>query len=451
MDENTPFIMPQDIEAEQAILGSILEDNKLINKILNTLEPESFFNTAHQHIFRAMVELTNNEKPIDPVLLGDQLLSLNLLDDIGGYAYLGELEDCTPSSSNLVHYSKIILDCSILREIISTTRDIGNKSKDPKNKVSELLAEAENAIKKISHRTNKKNYSAIKNLLAHNFERLEKLSESTDEITGIKSGLVDLDRYTSGFQDSDFIVIGARPSMGKTALALNISSYVAIKREVKGAVLIFSLEMSKDQLTTRILSSESKVDGKKLKTGKLDQDNWNSLAMSTDLLSSSKIFINDSTSITSQELTAITKQLDTEEEGGVSLVIVDYLQLMKGSRPDMPREQVIAEISRSLKALAKDLNIPVIALSQLNRSLESRRDRHPQLSDLRESGAIEQDADVIIFIYRDEVYNPETPDKGTAEIIIAKHRNGPTGMLRLAWNGKYTKFDNLSQAYQKEF
>lgn len=445
MNTTIPLTIPQDFEAEQALLGAILEDNSLISKIIGTIEPNSFFTKSHQQIFNAMLVLTDAKQPIDPVILGDQLRSLNQLEKSGWYIYLAELEECAPSSGNIVYYAKIILEYSLLRDLISTTTDIGRKSRDPGKNVSELLVEAEHQIRQISLRTNKKNYSSIKKLLASNFERLEKVSETNDEITGMETGLIDLDRYTSGFQDSDLVVIGARPSMGKTALALNIATHGTTKKAVKGSVLIFSLEMSKEQLSTRILSSESKVDGKKLKTGNLEQEDWDKLAEATDRLSSAKVFINDSTNLTPQELTAITKQLDNEEDEGVSLVIVDYIQLMKGNRPNMPREQEISEISRSLKALAKDLNIPVIALSQLNRSLENRSDKHPQLSDLRESGAIEQDADIILFIYRDEVYNKETKDKGIAEIIIAKHRNGPTGMIRLAWIGKHTKFDNLGR------
>lgn len=451
MIENTPFIIPQDLEAEQAILGAIIYDNSLISKLINTLEPRSFFKQSHQYIFRAMLKLSDKASPIDEITLGDELKSMVQLEEIGGYNYLSELTDCTPSTGNITHYVKIISDHSIFRDIMSTATDIGQKSRDPKTNVSEVLAEAENQIRKISLKTNQKNYTSIKDSLVKTFRRIEKLSETKDEITGMETGLIDLDRYTSGFQNSDLIVIGARPSMGKTAMALNIAANVTTKGVVKGAVLIFSLEMSEDQLTARMLSSMANVDGKKVKTGNLEKEDWDNLARSTDNLSSANIFINDSSSVTSQELTAITKQLDNDEEGGVSMVIVDYLQLMKGSRHDMPREQIIAEISRSLKSLAKDLNIPVIALSQLNRSLESRPDKRPKLSDLRESGAIEQDADIILFIYRDEQYHPETNAQGIAEIIIAKHRNGATGMLRLAWIGKHTKFDNLNQTYQEEF
>ncbi len=440
---NEPFNIPKNIEAEQAVLGAIIYNNGIMAEVASLLNPKSFFSTAHQHIFRSMLELANQDVQVDEITIGDELKSSSQLEEIGGYAYLAELLDCVPSSNNIQQYSKIVQEHALLRDLIDISSKIARKSSDPENKISELLAEAESQFRKISLKTNQKKYSSIKNLLVNNFQKLEKLSETDSEITGIETGLIDLDKYLSGLQNSDLIVVGGRPSMGKTAFALNIASNVATKKAVKGSVLIFSLEMSEDQLITRMLSSKSKVNGNKLKTGNLEKDDWNNLAMSTDQLSSSKIFINDSSSITSQELTAITKQLDNEQDGGVSLVIVDYLQLMKGSRPDIPREQVIAEISRSLKALAKDLNIPVIALSQLNRGLESRSDKHPQLSDLRESGAIEQDADIILFIYRDEVYNEDTKDSGTAEIIIAKHRNGPIGMLKLAFIGKYTKFDNL--------
>lgn len=443
--ENNSFTIPYDIEAEQALLGSVIEDNETLNEIASFLTPTSFYKPAHQHIFRAILELVDLQQPIDEVILGDQLRSLNQLDEAGGYAYLAELVECVPSSGNIVYYAKIVQEHALLRDLIATTTEIGRKSRDPEQNISDLLAEAERKIRDISVRTNKKNYSRIRDTLARSFKKLEKTSETKSEITGIPTGLIDLDRYTSGLQNSDLIVIGARPSMGKTTLALNIASQVSIKKKVKGAILIFSLEMSEGQVSERMLTSESKVDSTNIRTGNLEREEWDKLAMATEQLSMANICINDSTNLTPQEVTSITKQLDNEEENGVSLVIVDYLQLMKGNRPNMPREQEIAEISRSLKALAKDLDIPVIALSQLNRGLENRSDKHPQLADLRESGAIEQDADIILFIYRDEIYNDDSPDKGIAEIIISKHRNGKTGIMKLAFIGKYTKFANLSR------
>ncbi|MCP4757119.1 MAG: replicative DNA helicase, partial [Proteobacteria bacterium] len=422
-----PSAIPHDFEGEQAVLGSIIEDNDILNDTANILSPNSFYTVAHQHIFQAMMELAEAGQPIDEVLLGDQLKSVKKLEEVGGYAYLAELLDCVPSSGNVVYYAKIIQEHASLRDLITISADIGRKSRDPEQNISELLSEAESKIAEIATRSADRGYSHIKEILASSFKRLEKISETPDEITGIPTGFIDLDRLTSGLQSSDLLIVAARPSMGKTSFALNIASYVSTRTDIKGAILIFSLEMSKEQLALRLLTSESKVDSKKLRTGKLEQEDWDKLAMATDKLSVAQIYINDSTAVSPYELVTICKQLDKELEHGVSLVLVDYLQLMQGNRRNTPREQEIAEISRSLKGIAKELDIPVIALSQLNRALESRSDKRPQLSDLRESGAIEQDADIIMFIYKDEVYNEDSPDKGIAEIIISKHRNGPTG------------------------
>ncbi len=445
MNKKETLSIPYDTEAEQALLGAVIENNDALSEIASILTPTAFYKPSHQHIFRAMLELVDLQQPIDEVILGDQLRSLNQLDEAGGYAYLAELVECVPSAGNIKYYAKIIQEHALLRDLISTTSDIGRKSRDPEQNISELLSEAESKITEISTRSTERKYDHIKDILASSFKRLEKISESTDEVTGIPTGFVDLDRFTSGLQDSDLVIVAARPSMGKTAFALNIASYVATRAKDKGAILVFSMEMSKEQLAIRMLTSESKVDSKKLRSGNLEQEDWDKLAMATEKLSVVPVFINDSTNLSPYELTTIAKQLNKEIENGVSLIIVDYLQLMKGNRPNMPREQEIAEISRSLKGVAKELNIPVVALSQLNRALENRSDKHPQLADLRESGSIEQDADIILFIYRDEIYNDDSPDKGIAEIIISKHRNGPTGVIRLAFIGKYTKFANLSR------
>jgi len=442
---NKQVSIPHDNEAEQAVLGSVIENNDILNETANILTSGSFYLEKHQHIYQAMLELIEINSPIDEILIGDQLKSHGQLDEIGGYAYLAELVDCVPSTGNIVYYAKIIQEHSLLRELIRTTTDIGRKSRDPEQNISSLLAEAENKITEISTRSTNKKYSHIKDVLASSFERLEAISETADEITGLPSGFIDLDNHTSGLQDSDLIIVAARPSMGKTAFALNIATHVATHADTKGSVLVFSMEMSKEQLALRMLTSVSKVDSNKLRTGNLEQKDWDKLAMATDKLSVAPIYVNDSTNVTPFELITICKQLNKETDEGVALVVVDYLQLMSGNKANAPREQEISEISRSLKGLAKELNIPVVALSQLNRALENRSDKHPQLSDLRESGAIEQDADIILFIYRDEVYNEDSPDKGIAEIIISKHRNGPTGVVRLAFIGKYTKFANLSQ------
>ena len=444
--DNKPVLtIPQDFEAEQAVLGAVILNNDTINEIAGFLSPNSFHAEPHRHIFRAMLELMEINQPIDEIILGDQLKAFGKLEAIGGYGYLAELVESVPSSGNIVYYAKIVQEHALLRDLINTTNDIGRKSRDPQQSIATLLAEAENKITEIATQSSTKSYSHIKDILKNNFERLEEISKNNSEITGLATGFIDLDRITSGLQASDLIILAARPSMGKTALALNIGSYAATRTESKGAVLIFSLEMSKEQLALRLITAESKIDSKKLRTGNLKQEDWDNLALATDKLSMAPIYINDIPALSPYELVTACKQLNKELEHGVSMVIVDYLQLMQGNKKTNSREQEIAEISRSMKGLAKDLQIPVIALSQLNRALENRSDKRPQLSDLRESGSIEQDADIILFIYRDEVYNEDSDKKGTAEIIIAKHRNGATGMVELVFIGKHTKFANIAK------
>ena len=434
--------IPNDYEAEQAVLGSIIYDNETINDVISILTPTSFYTPSHQHIYRAMMELVDLKQPIDELLLGDQLKSLNQLEEVGGYAYLATLQDSVPGSGNTGYYAKIIQEHALLRQLISTTSDIARKSRDPESSITELLVEAEGKIAEIATRTSDKNYKHIKDVIKTSFEHLEKISENKNEITGLPSGFSDLDRMTSGFQDSDLIILAARPSMGKTAMALNIAKYAATHSEKNGAVVVFSLEMSKEQLAMRLLTSEAKIDSTRVRSGNLEQGDWDKLSMATDILSAAPIYINDSSNLNPLELVTICKQLHKEHENGVALVIVDYLQLMRSVRQNVPREQEIAEISRALKGLAKELSVPVIGLSQLNRALENRSDKRPLMADLRESGAIEQDADIIMFIYRDEVYNEDTPDPGIAEIIISKHRNGPVGNIKLVFIGKHTVFAN---------
>lgn len=444
-ENKSVLTIPHDFEAEQAVLGAIILNNQTINEVAGFLAPNSFHAENHKHIYRAILELVEANQPIDEIILGDQLKVFGKLEEIGGYAYLAELVDCVPSSGNIVYYARIIQEHALLRDLITTTTDISRKSRDPQQSITELLAEAENKITEIATRSTEKGYSHIKDILLTNFDKLEEISKHKSEVTGLPTGFMDLDRITSGLQPSDLIIIAARPSMGKTALALNIATYVATRSDTKGAVLIFSLEMSKEQLAMRMLTAESRIDGKKMRSGNLEQDDWDKLAQATDRLSVAPIYINDTSNLTPYEVVTVSKQLNKEFEHGVALVVVDYLQLMQANKKTNSREQEIAEISRSLKGIAKDLEIPVIALSQLNRALETRSDKRPQLSDLRESGSIEQDADIILFIYRDEVYNEETEKKGMAEIIIAKHRNGPTGMIELVFAGKYTKFASLSK------
>lgn len=440
----TQSTIPQDQEAEQAVLGSVLEDNEALVEVASLLTPLSFFSVGHQHIFAAMLELDELGEPIDEITLGDQLKSQGQLETAGGYVYLAELLLETPSSGNALAYAKIVQEHALLRELITTTTEIARKSRNPDQKIGELLAEAESKIAEIATRSSDKSYAHIRDILPVTFETLEKNSAHDKEVTGLPTGFIDLDKKTSGLQPSDLIILAARPAMGKTAFVLNIARYIATRSETAGAILVFSLEMAKEQLATRLLSAEAKVDSEKLRSGNLAAEDWDKLAMATDVLSGRNIYINDTPALSSYDVSTVAKQLHKEFDQGVSLVVVDYLQLMRGTRPNQPREQEIAEISRSLKALAKELHVPVIALSQLNRSLESRTNKRPQLSDLRESGAIEQDADLIAFIYRDEVYDENSKEKGIAEIIIGKHRNGSTGTIKLVFTGKYTTFSNLT-------
>ncbi len=436
--------IPQDLDAEQAVLGSVLIRNDLLSEVAALLTPLSFYSVAHQHIFRAILELEEEARAIDEVMIGDKLKNWAQLETCGGMAYLAELMDAAPASSNAAYYARIVQEHALLRELIQTTTEIAKKSRGPDKNIGELLAEAEAKISEISTRSTQKSYAKLSGILTTSFEQLEKKSNSVKEVTGLPTGFIDLDKLTSGLQPSDLIVLAARPSMGKTALAMNVAKYAATHSEKQGAVLVFSLEMSKEQLATRLIASEAKIDSNKLRTGALNAEDWDKLALATDSLASTNIFINDTPGLTPHEVSGIAKQLHKESDQGLDLVVVDYLQLMRSSRPNIGREQEISEISRSLKGLAKELNIPVIALSQLNRSLESRSDKRPQLSDLRESGAIEQDADLILFIYRDEVYNEDSADKGIAEILLSKHRNGAIGKLRLVFLGKYVAFGNIA-------
>lgn len=442
--ENQIMGMPHDKQAELALLGSVLIDNNSLNEILGSIKPNTFYFPAHQDIFQCILDLADENKPIDELLVANRLEGMNKLEEHGGFAYLAELTESVPNTANIQYYAQIIRDHSTVRDLIKTSTEIVQESRDPTKDVSELLAKAESKINELALNTGKKGYSHIQDILLENFERLEELSEKPDEVTGLPTGFVDLDKITSGLQPSDLIIVAARPAMGKTAFALNIAQYAATRPETKGAILVFSLEMSKSQLATRMLVAESKIPADVMRTGKLSDKDWDRLSLATQKLSQIPIYFNDTPAISTYELHGICKQLDKESEHGVSLVVVDYLQLMRTSKNTQSREQEIADISRTLKVIAKELNIPVIALSQLNRGLENRSEKRPQMSDIRESGAIEQDADIIMFIYRDEIYNENTPDKGIAEIAIAKHRNGATGTVRLAFIGKYAKFANYS-------
>ncbi len=437
--------IPKDIEAEQAVLGSIIFNNTIFADVASILKPNQFYSESHRYIFAAMQELYICDSPIDEILLADELKAKDRLEEIGGIVYLAELVECVPITANIIYYARIIEEHAIARDLITVSNTISKKSRNPEQNIADLLQEAQKKIAEIAVKTNKKTYRHIKDILHDNFQRLEELSESKEEITGLKTGFDDIDKMTAGLQPADLVVVAARPAMGKTAFALNIGSYVARTQPDEGAVLVFSLEMLDTQLGFRLLSGDARINSKCFKSGNLEQEDWDKLAMSTDTLSEIPLYINDSSKISPYEMVTITKQLDSELENGVSLAIVDYLQLAQGKGNPAHREQEIANISRTLKGLAKDLKIPVVALSQLNRTLENRSDKRPILADLRESGAIEQDADVVLCLYRDEVYYKDSEQKGVAEAIFRKHRNGPTGTIYLRFDGKYTSFYNLNK------
>jgi replicative DNA helicase len=431
-------VPPQNTEAEQSVLGGILIENEALNKVVEILNSDDFYREAHRKIFKSMIALSEKNEPSDLITLTNELKYQNLLEEIGGASYLTSLIDSVPTAANIEYYAKIVKEKSILRKLIQAATEIVTESYEDRGDVDGFLDDAERLIFGISEHKVKPSLHPFKDIIKESFKTIEKLYEKKELITGIPSGFKDLDRKTAGFQPSDLIIVAGRPAMGKTAFCLNVAQYAAI--EAKIPVAIFSLEMSKEQLALRMLCSEAEVDGQKLRSGFLSESDWPKLTLAAGNLSEAPLFIDDSPAISSLEIRAKARRLKAEYDLG--LVIVDYLQLMKGRRAER-REQEISEISRSLKALAKELSVPVIAISQLSRKTEDRPSRRPQLADLRESGAIEQDADVIIFIYREELYKQDTPNKGIAEVIIGKQRNGPTGKVDLAFVDKYTAFKPL--------
>jgi replicative DNA helicase len=426
---------PQNIEAEQSILGGILIENDAINTVVEFLEAGDFYREAHQKIFQCMITLSEKNEPLDLITLTNELKKTKELESIGGASYLASLVESVPTAANIAYYAKIVKEKSILRKLISTATEIVTQSYHEGKDLEDFLDDAEQAIFRISEHRVKPAFYPIKEIV----KVIERLYEKKELITGIPSGFKDLDRKTAGFQNADLIIVAGRPSMGKTALCLNIAQHASITSKIPTAM--FSLEMSKEQLAIRMLCSEARVDSSRLRSGFLSESDWPKLTMAAGALSDAPIFIDDTPAISVLELRAKARRLKADR--GLGLVIVDYLQLMRGRSGMERREQEISEISRSLKALAKELDIPVLAISQLSRKAEDRPGRQPQLSDLRESGAIEQDADVIIFIYRDEVYNPDSDRKGTAEVIIGKQRNGPTGKVDLSFISEFTTFKDL--------
>ena len=436
-------IPPQNLEAEQSVLGGILLDNQGLNPVLEVITSRDFYSEAHRRIFEAMINLSERGEPVDLITLSSILKDRTQLDKAGGAAYLAGLVDNVPSAANIAHYAKIVKEKAILRGLINTATEILGKTYAPGADVDTVLDEAEQAIFEISEKKIRPAFFPIKDIVKDSFRTIEELYARKELITGVPTGFEKVDDLTSGLQDSDLIIIAGRPSMGKTAFALNIAEFVGIHRGLP--VCLFSLEMAKEQIATRMLAATAKVDSQRIRKGFLGETDWPKLTTAAGILSEAPIFIDDTAAITVLEMKAKARRLKAEH--GLGLVIIDYLQLMRSSAAKDSREQEISEISRSLKALAKELSVPVIALSQLNRKVEDRTNRRPQMADLRESGAIEQDADVIAFIYRDEVYNKaeDNPEKGMAEVIIAKQRNGPIGTVKLAFLEKFTSFENLAR------
>jgi replicative DNA helicase len=437
---------PQNIEAEQSVLGAVLLENEAINQALEILTPDDFYRETHREIFRAMMDLSDHNQPVDAITLTDALRTKGVLEQVGGPAYIAELADTVPTAANVAHYARIVREKAVLRSLATIATDIASSAYEANANVDEFLDTAEHRIFEISERRIKPSFHTMPELTRESLRILERLYENRELVTGVPTGFKDLDVLTAGLQPSDLVVIAARPSMGKTALALNIAAYAAMDAEPRRGVAFFSLEMSKEQLVLRMLCSEARVDSAKARAGYLSERDFPKLAQAAARLSEANIFIDDSSDTTAITLKAKCRRLARDRSNNLGLVLVDYLQLMRSARPGESREKEIAEISRSLKALAKELKLPVIALSQLNRQVETRPDRRPLLADLRESGAIEQDADVIAFIYREEMYKKDSKEPGVAEIIVAKQRNGPTDTVKLTYLSQYTRFENYAAA-----
>jgi replicative DNA helicase len=434
---------PQNVEMEQSILGAILQNNDAIVRLADTLQEEDFYHDAHRWLFRAMLDLFQENVPIDVLTVNEWLKKKNRLDAIGGPAYLAELVELVPTAAHVDYHARVVREKSVLRALIRTATTIVADSYEADEDVAVLLDRAERSILEISQGKATSGFVDLQSVLKDSFRQLESLSARKEPITGLPTGFSDLDRQTAGLQSSDLIVIAGRPSMGKTTLALNIAAYAGMR--TGKPIAIFSLEMSKEQLALRMLCAEAKVDSAKLRTGFLAGSDWSLLTTAAgDLSGQANIYIDDTPMQTALDIRAKARRLRAEQ-GELGLVIVDYLQLMQGRSRAENRQQEISDITRALKALARELQVPVVALSQLSRAVEQRRPPKPQLSDLRESGAIEQDADVVALLYRDDLYNEDSDERGVAEVNIAKHRNGPTGTLRLAFRGEFTRFDNLAR------
>ena len=437
-------LQPQSIEAERSVIGALLISSDSWDGVAEVVAAADFYRPEHRAIFRQIALLVDRGEPVDVVTVSDRLLATGELDAAGGHTYLAELAEQTPTASNVRAYGKAVRERSVLRQLINAAQDIASAGFNPEGRSSEeLVDEAERLIMQISESGQKAGGpQGMEGLLKGAIDRIEELYNTGGDITGLTTGFIDLDRMTSGLQPSDLVIVAGRPSMGKTSFAMNLVENAALASD--RPLMVFSMEMPAEQLVIRMLSSLGRIDQSRVRTGKLEQDDWPKLASATEKLKGTQVFIDDTPALTPTELRSRVRKL-VREQGDLGMIMVDYLQLMRVAGSGEGRTAEISEISRSLKAIAKEFKVPVVALSQLNRSLEQRPNKRPVNSDLRESGAIEQDADVIMFIYRDEVYNEDSPDKGVAEIIIGKQRNGPIGSCRLSFQGQFTRFENLAR------
>jgi replicative DNA helicase len=442
IDDNLRRVPPHSLEAEESVLGGVLLDNNALDRALEFVVPDDFYREVHRKIMRAMVDLSQRSEPVDLITLAEALTARGELQDVGGASHLAELADKVPTAANVAYYARIVRQKAVLRGLIHTATEIATRGYESGADVDQFLDEAEHKIFEISERKVRPNFLRIRDIMVDSMKTIEQLYERKELVTGVPTGFIDLDRLTAGLQPSDLIVVAGRPSMGKTAFALNVAQYTAVL--AKTGVAIFSLEMSKEQLVLRMLCSEARVDQSKVRAGFAAERDFPKLALAASRLADSPIYIDDTPALSVLELRAKARRLKRDREAKLGLIIVDYLQLMRGHDDANNREQEISGISRSLKALAKELNVPVVALSQLNRQVETRTEKRPVMADLRESGAIEQDADVIAFLYRPIVYDKNAEERD-AEVVVAKQRNGPTGIVKLTFMSEYTRFESRAE------
>ncbi|CAH0298600.1 Replicative DNA helicase [Peribacillus sp. Bi96] len=440
-------IPPQNIEAEQAVLGAIFLEPSSLTVTSEVLIPEDFYRSSHQKIFNVMIKLNDEGKAVDLITVTEELAAAKNLEEVGGVSYLSELAGSVPTAANVEYYARIVEEKSLLRRLIRTATNIAQEGYSREDEVEELLGEAEKTIMEVAQRKNSGAFQNIKDVLVRTYDNIEVLTTRQGDVTGIPTGFAELDRMTAGFQRNDLIIVGARPSVGKTAFALNIAQNVATKTEEN--VAIFSLEMGAEQLVMRMLCAEGNINAQNLRTGSLTDEDWRKLTMAMGSLSNAGIYIDDTPGVRIGEIRSKCRRL--KQEHGLGMILIDYLQLIQGDgRSGDNRQQEVSEISRSLKALARELEVPVIALSQLSRGVEQRQDKRPMMSDIRESGSIEQDADIVAFLYRDDYYDKESENKNIIEIIIAKQRNGPVGTVSLAFVKEYNKFVNLERRFDDD-